>query len=246
MDLQNGKLSITARELVKDYGKRRVVNGVNLSLAAGEIVGLLGPNGAGKTTSFYMIMGLVPATAGNVFLGNVDITNLPMYRRSRMGIGYLPQEASVFRKLTVEENVMAVVETLDMPKKERKDYVLKMLDDLDLKRLSSQKAYTLSGGERRRLEITRALAVRPKFLLMDEPFSGVDPISVAEVQNIVLGLKAKGIGVLITDHNVRETLSIVDRAYLIHQGKVLSQGASEFLVNDEMSRKFYLGESFKM
>lgn len=246
MDLQNGKLSITARELVKDYGKRRVVNGVNLSLAAGEIVGLLGPNGAGKTTSFYMIMGLVPATAGNVFLGNVDITNLPMYRRSRMGIGYLPQEASVFRKLTVEENVMAVVETLDMPKKERKDYVLKMLDDLDLKRLSTQKAYTLSGGERRRLEITRALAVRPKFLLMDEPFSGVDPISVAEVQNIVLGLKAKGIGVLITDHNVRETLSIVDRAYLIHQGKVLSQGTSEFLVNDEMSRKFYLGESFKM
>lgn len=163
-----------------------------------------------------------------------------------MGIGYLPQEASVFRKLTVEENVMAVVETLDMPKKERKDYVLKMLDDLDLKRLSSQKAYTLSGGERRRLEITRALAVRPKFLLMDEPFSGVDPISVAEVQNIVLGLKAKGIGVLITDHNVRETLSIVDRAYLIHQGKVLSQGTSEFLVNDEISRKFYLGESFKM
>lgn len=246
MDLQNGKLSVTARELVKDYGKRRVVNGVNLNLAAGEIVGLLGPNGAGKTTSFYMIMGLVPATAGNVFLGNVDITNLPMYKRSRMGIGYLPQEASVFRKLTVEENVMAVVETLDMPKKERKDYVLKMLDDLDLKRLSSQKAYTLSGGERRRLEITRALAVRPKFLLMDEPFSGVDPISVAEVQNIVLGLKAKGIGVLITDHNVRETLSIVDRAYLIHQGKVLSQGTSDFLVNDEMSRKFYLGESFKM
>lgn len=244
--MQNGKLSVTARELVKDYGKRRVVNGVNLSLAAGEIVGLLGPNGAGKTTSFYMIMGLVPATAGNVFLGNTDITNLPMYRRSRMGIGYLPQEASVFRKLTVEENVMAVVETLDMPKKERKDYVLKMLDDLDLKRLSSQKAYTLSGGERRRLEITRALAVRPKFLLMDEPFSGVDPISVAEVQNIVLGLKAKGIGVLITDHNVRETLSIVDRAYLIHQGKVLSQGTSEFLVNDEVSRKFYLGESFKM
>ncbi len=246
MDLQNGKLSVTARELVKDYGKRRVVNGVNLNLVAGEVVGLLGPNGAGKTTSFYMIMGLVPATAGNVFLGNVDITNLPMYKRSRMGIGYLPQEASVFRKLTVEENVMAVVETLDMPKKDRKDYVLKLLEDLDLKRLGSQKAYTLSGGERRRLEITRALAVRPKFLLMDEPFSGVDPISVAEVQNIVLGLKAKGIGVLITDHNVRETLSIVDRAYLIHQGKVLSQGTSDFLVNDEMSRKFYLGESFKM
>ena len=244
--MENGKLSVNARELVKDYGKRRVVNGVNLSLAAGEIVGLLGPNGAGKTTSFYMIMGLVPATAGSVFLGNTEITNLPMYKRSRMGIGYLPQEASVFRKLTVEENVMAVVETLDLPKKERKEYVLKMLDELDMSRLAKQKAYTLSGGERRRLEITRALAVRPKFLLMDEPFSGVDPISVAEVQNIVLGLKAKGIGVLITDHNVRETLSIVDRAYLIHQGKVLSQGTSEFLVNDEMSRKFYLGESFKM
>ncbi|MBR4597455.1 MAG: LPS export ABC transporter ATP-binding protein [Opitutales bacterium] len=246
MDLENGKLSVNARELVKDYGKRRVVNGVNLSLASGEIVGLLGPNGAGKTTSFYMIMGLVPATGGSVFLGNTEITNLPMYKRSRMGIGYLPQEASVFRKLTVEENVMAVVETLDIPKKERKEYVLKMLDELDLSRLARQKAYTLSGGERRRLEITRALAVRPKFLLMDEPFSGVDPISVAEVQNIVLGLKAKGIGVLITDHNVRETLSIVDRAYLIHQGRVLSQGTSEFLVNDEMSRKFYLGESFKM
>ena len=239
-------MSVNARELVKDYGKRRVVNGVNLSLASGEIVGLLGPNGAGKTTSFYMIMGLVPATGGSVFLGNTEITNLPMYKRSRMGIGYLPQEASVFRKLTVEENVMAVVETLDIPKKERKEYVLKMLDELDLSRLARQKAYTLSGGERRRLEITRALAVRPKFLLMDEPFSGVDPISVAEVQNIVLGLKAKGIGVLITDHNVRETLSIVDRAYLIHQGRVLSQGTSEFLVNDEMSRKFYLGESFKM
>ncbi len=246
MDLQNEKLSISARELVKEYGKRRVVNGVNLNLKAGEVVGLLGPNGAGKTTSFYMIMGLVPVTSGCVFLGNEDITNVPMYKRARRGIGYLPQEPSVFRKLSVEENIMAVAETMDIPRRELKDYVLKMLDDLDLKRLAKQKAYTLSGGERRRLEITRALTVRPKFLLMDEPFSGVDPISVAEVQNIILGLKSKNIGVLITDHNVRETLSIVDRAYLIHEGKVLSQGTSEFLVNDELSRKFYLGDSFKM
>lgn len=246
MDLQNEKLSISARELVKEYGKRRVVNGVNLNLKAGEVVGLLGPNGAGKTTSFYMIMGLVPVTSGCVFLGNEDITNVPMYKRARRGIGYLPQEPSVFRKLSVEENIMAVAETMDIPRRELKDFVLKMLDDLELKRLAKQKAYTLSGGERRRLEITRALTVRPKFLLMDEPFSGVDPISVAEVQNIVLGLKSKNIGVLITDHNVRETLSIVDRAYLIHEGKVLSQGTSEFLVNDELSRKFYLGDSFKM
>lgn len=246
MDLQNEKLSISARELVKEYGKRRVVNGVNLNLKAGEVVGLLGPNGAGKTTSFYMIMGLVPVTSGCVFLGNEDITNVPMYKRARRGIGYLPQEPSVFRKLSVEENVMAVAETLDIPRKELKDFVLAMLDDLELTRLAKQKAYTLSGGERRRLEITRALTVRPKFLLMDEPFSGVDPISVAEVQNIILALKSKNIGVLITDHNVRETLSIVDRAYLIHEGKVLSQGTSEFLVNDELSRKFYLGDSFKM
>lgn len=246
MDLQNEKLSISARELVKEYGKRRVVNGVNLNLSAGEVVGLLGPNGAGKTTSFYMIMGLVPVTSGCVFLGNEDITNVPMYKRARRGIGYLPQEASIFRKLSVEENIMAVAETLPIPRKELKDFVLAMLDELELTKLAKQKAYTLSGGERRRLEITRALTVRPKFLLMDEPFSGVDPISVAEVQHIILSLKSKNIGVLITDHNVRETLSIVDRAYLIHEGKVLSQGTSDFLVNDELSRKFYLGDSFKM
>ncbi len=246
MDSQNGLLSISARNLVKEYGRRRVVNGVNLNLDAGEVVGLLGPNGAGKTTSFYMIMGLVPVTSGNVFLGSEDITDVAMYRRARMGIGYLPQEPSVFRKLSVEENVMAVAETLPLPRRELKDFVLAMLDELELTKLAKQKAYTLSGGERRRLEITRALTVRPKFLLMDEPFSGVDPISVAEVQNIILGLKSKNIGVLITDHNVRETLSIVDRAYLIHEGRVLCEGTSDFLVNDELSRKFYLGESFKM
>ena len=246
MDLDNGILSIKAENLVKEYGKRRVVNGVNLKLDAGEVVGLLGPNGAGKTTSFYMIMGLVPVTAGKVFLGGADITETPMYKRSRMGIGYLPQEASVFRKLSVFDNIKAVAETLDIPRKEIKDFVLSMLDELELTKLSDQMAYTLSGGERRRLEITRALTVRPKFLLMDEPFSGVDPISVAEVQAIILSLKSKGIGVLITDHNVRETLSIVDRAYLIHEGKVLCEGTSDFLVNDELSRKFYLGENFAM
>ena len=228
------------------YGRRRVVKGVNMELRAGEIVGLLGPNGAGKTTSFYMIVGLVPATEGKVFLDGADITEVPMYKRARMGIGYLPQEASVFRKLTVRQNILAVAEYLPIPKGELKDFVQSMLEELNLSHLADQPAFTLSGGERRRLEITRALTARPKFLLMDEPFSGVDPISVAEVQDIIRGLKSKNIGVLITDHNVRETLSIVDRAYLIHDGKVLCEGTSDFLVNDEQSRKFYLGENFSM
>ncbi len=246
MEFQNGKSSIRTENLVKEYGKRRVVKGVNIGLDAGEVVGLLGPNGAGKTTSFYMIVGLVPATEGRVFLDGCDITNVPMYKRARMGIGYLPQEASIFRKLTVYENILAVAETLPVPKSELKDFVWSMLEELGLEKLAKQKAFTLSGGERRRLEITRALTARPKFLLMDEPFSGVDPISVAEVQDIIRGLKAKNIGVLITDHNVRETLSIVDRAYLIHDGKVLCEGTSDFLVNDPQSRKFYLGENFTM
>ena len=219
---------------------------MNIGVEAGEVVGLLGPNGAGKTTSFYMIVGLVPATEGKVFLEDCDITNVPMYKRARMGIGYLPQEASIFRKLTVYENIYGVAETLPVPKSELKDFTMSMLEELGLEKLASQKAFTLSGGERRRLEITRALTARPKFLLMDEPFSGVDPISVAEVQEIIRGLKAKNIGVLITDHNVRETLSIVDRAYLIHDGKVLCEGTSDFLVNDPQSRKFYLGENFTM
>ncbi len=246
MEFQNGRSSIRTENLVKEYGKRRVVKGVNIGLDAGEVVGLLGPNGAGKTTSFYMIVGLVPATEGRVFLDGCDITNVPMYKRARMGIGYLPQEASIFRKLTVYENILAVAETLPVPKSELKDFVWSMLEELGLEKLAKQKAFTLSGGERRRLEITRALTARPKFLLMDEPFSGVDPISVAEVQDIIRGLKAKNIGVLITDHNVRETLSIVDRAYLIHDGKVLCEGTSDFLVNDPQSRKFYLGENFTM
>ena len=246
MDLKNETMSIRTENLVKEYGKRRVVKGVNISVSAGEIVGLLGPNGAGKTTSFYMIVGLVPATEGKVFLNGKDITEMPMYKRARNGIGYLPQEASIFRKLTVYENILGVAETLDIPRKELRDYSMNMLEELNLSHLANQKAFTLSGGERRRLEITRALTTKPDFLLMDEPFSGVDPISVAEVQEIVRGLKSRNIGVLITDHNVRETLSIVDRAYLICEGSVLCEGDSDFLVNDQKARKMYLGENFSM
>jgi lipopolysaccharide export system ATP-binding protein len=232
--------------LVKIYGKREVVKGVDVSVGAGEIVGLLGPNGAGKTTSFYMIVGLIPATRGRVFLAEEDITALPMYRRARRGIGYLPQEPSVFRKMTVRQNLEAVVETLPLKRRERREEVERLLAELELTPLAGQKAFTLSGGERRRLEITRALVTRPKFLLMDEPFSGVDPISVAEVQDIITGLKDKGIGVIVTDHNVRETLRIVDRAYLLHDGKILREGSSDFLVNDPESRRLYLGESFAL
>jgi len=237
---------IETRELIKEYGKRRVVSGVNVNISAGEIVGLLGPNGAGKTTTFYMVVGLVPATSGQVFLDAQDLTEMPMYQRARMGIGYLPQEASIFRKMTVEQNIRAVAETLPLNKAQRNDCVEEHLEELGLTHLAGQKAYTLSGGERRRLEISRALVTRPKFLLMDEPFSGVDPISVSEVQKIIIQLKERGIGVLITDHNVRETLRIVDRAYLLHQGSVLSEGVSDFLINDPKSREFYLGEDFNM
>ena len=237
---------IKTRDLAKDYGKRRVVDGVDLEIAAGEIVGLLGPNGAGKTTSFYMIVGLVPVSGGEVFLNEASLTDLPMYQRARLGMGYLPQEPSVFRKLTVEENIRAVVETLPLSKAEQSSRVEEHLAELGLTELANQKAFTLSGGERRRLEISRALVTRPKFLLMDEPFSGVDPISVSEVQKIIVQLKERGIGVLITDHNVRETLSIVDRAYLMHEGRVLSEGTSDFLINDPQSREFYLGEDFNI
>ena len=246
MEFQDGNSYIKTRNLVKQYGKRRVVKGVNIDLRAGEIVGLLGPNGAGKTTSFYMIVGLVPATEGEVFLDGADITEVPMYKRARMGIGYLPQEPSVFRKLTVRQNILAVAENLPIPKGELKDFVQSMLEELNLSHLADQPAFTLSGGERRRLEITRALTARPKFLLMDEPFSGVDPISVAEVQDIIRGLKAKNIGVLITDHNVRETLDITDRAYILHGGTVLMEGTPEEIVNNEEVRKVYLGDNFSM
>ena len=237
---------IETRGLIKDYGKRRVVNKVDVHVSAGEIVGLLGPNGAGKTTTFYMVVGLVPATEGKVFLNDDDLTDQPMYRRARLGIGYLPQEASVFRKMTVEQNIRAIAETMPFSKAQREDCVEQHLEDLGLTHLAEQKAYTLSGGERRRLEISRALVTNPKFILMDEPFSGVDPISVNEVQKIIVQLKEKGIGVLITDHNVRETLAIVDRAYLLHEGAILAEGSSEFLINDPGSREFYLGENFNM
>ncbi|MCX8488607.1 MAG: LPS export ABC transporter ATP-binding protein [Opitutales bacterium] len=237
---------IRAQALAKHYDAKVAVQDVSLALHAGEIVGLLGPNGAGKTTTFYMVVGLIPATHGRVFLDGRNVTGMPMWQRARNGVGYLPQEASIFRKLTVWENVMAVVETLDLNERERRDRTAQQLTDLGLEKLARQPAFTLSGGERRRLEIARALATNPRFLLMDEPFSGVDPISVAEVQSIIRKLKARGIGILITDHNVRETLSIVDRAYLIHQGRVLVSGTPSEIVNNPESRRHYLGESFKL
>ncbi len=237
---------ITTQELVRTYGARTVVAGVNLRFTAGEVVGLLGPNGAGKTTTFYMIVGLVPATSGRVCLDGVDITRLRMHQRARHGIGYLPQEASVFRKLTVEENILAIVEAVGVPRRERRARVQAHLEELNLGHVAKQKAFTLSGGERRRLEIARALVTRPKFLLMDEPFAAIDPISVAEVQKMILQLKSRGIGVVVTDHNVRETLRIVDRAYLLHQGRVLTEGSGDFLIRDEQARKFYLGEGFNL
>lgn len=237
---------LRAQALAKHFDAKAAVQDVSLALHGGEIVGLLGPNGAGKTTTFYMVVGLLPATHGRVFLDGRDITAMPMWRRARHGVGYLPQEASVFRKLTVWENVMAVVETLDLSPAERRDRTTQQLAELGLESLARQPAFTLSGGERRRLEIARALATRPRFLLMDEPFSGVDPISVSEVQAIMRKLQARGIGILITDHNVRETLAIVDRAYLIHQGRVLVSGTPSDIINNPESRRHYLGESFRL
>jgi len=238
--------SIVAEGLAKTYGQRTVVDGIDLKIGGGEVVGLLGPNGAGKTTTFYMVVGLVPATRGRVLLNGEEMTHLRMHQRARRGIGYLPQEASVFRKLTVEENIMAILEVSHVPRHERKGRMNDHLEELGLTQVARQKAYTLSGGERRRLEIARALVTKPHFLLMDEPFAAIDPISVAEVQRIILQLKKRGIGVVVTDHNVRETLRIVDRAYLIHKGRVLTEGSGEFLIRDEKARKFYLGEDFNL
>jgi lipopolysaccharide export system ATP-binding protein len=238
--------SIVTEGLAKTYGHRAVVDGVDLRMAGGEVVGLLGPNGAGKTTTFYMIVGLIPATKGRVLLNGEDITHLKMHQRARLGIGYLPQEPSVFRKLTVEENITAILEAVHVPRRERKDRLQQHIEELGLGQVARQKAYTLSGGERRRLEIARALVTRPHFLLMDEPFAAIDPISVADVQRIILQLKGRGIGVVVTDHNVRETLRIVDRGYLIHKGRLLSEGSSDFLIKDEKARKFYLGEDFDL
>ena len=237
---------IRTLDLVKRFGDREVVRKVNVEMATGEIVGLLGPNGAGKTTTFQAIVGLLKPTSGLIRLDDEDITSLPMFMRARKGIGYLPQETSVFRKLSVEDNLMAVAETLPLSLEEREERVQLHLHELGLEKLARVKAFTLSGGERRRLEISRALVTQPKFLLMDEPFGGIDPISVSEVQKIIRRLRDKGIGVLITDHNVCETLSIVDRAYLLHDGEVLVSGDSDTLLNDERSRKLYLGENFSV
>jgi len=237
---------IRTEKLVKSYRGRTVVNGVDINVRPGEIVGLLGPNGAGKTTTFYMVVGLIQPTAGDVWFKDRNVSKVPMYKRARMGLGYLSQEPSIFRKLTVQENVMAILETLPISGRERRDRLDFLLSELKISHLAKQRAYTLSGGERRRLEITRALVTNPSLILLDEPFSGVDPLAVYEVQEIIKDLRAKGLGVLITDHNVRETLAVVDRAYLMCEGKVLREGASSFLVNDEMSRELYLGPRFSM
>lgn len=237
---------LRARNLVKAYRGRCVVNGVNLHVGRGEIVGLLGPNGAGKTTSFYMIVGLVRPDRGSILFDGREVTRMPVYRRARQGIGYLAQEPSVFRKLTVEQNVMAILETLDLSRHERRLRLRQLLHDLGIEKVARQRAYTLSGGERRKLEITRALVTRPSMLMLDEPFSGVDPLAVHDIQEIIMDLRKRGLGILITDHNVRETLAVVDRAYLLYDGKVLREGASDFLINDDMSRELYLGRKFRM
>jgi lipopolysaccharide export system ATP-binding protein len=237
---------LRTEKLVKIYGGRAVVNGVDINLRRGEIVGLLGPNGAGKTTSFYMIVGLVRPNSGRVLFDGEDVTDRPMHQRARMGMGYLPQEESIFRKLTVAENIMAILETQPMSRKDRKQRCDELLTQFGIEHVAKQQALTLSGGEKRRLTIARSLVTNPSLLMLDEPFSGVDPIAVADVQQHVANLRDAGLGILITDHNVRETLSIVDRAYLIFEGKVVTQGTKEFLINDPVARRVYLGEGFQM
>lgn len=234
------------KDLSKSYNAREVVRGVDILVKRGEIVGLLGPNGAGKTTTFYMIVGVIPPNRGRIVFDNYDITNLPIHERCRFGISYLSQEASIFRKLTVEENISAILETLPIGKSERKRRLNSLLEELNIAHLRKSKSYTLSGGERRRLEITRALVTNPSFILLDEPFSGIDPIVVNEAQEIIKELKEKGLGILLTDHNVRETLSITDRAYLIAEGKILISGTANELINNAQARQVYLGEKFKM
>ncbi|MDQ6477792.1 MULTISPECIES: LPS export ABC transporter ATP-binding protein [Dyadobacter] len=237
---------LRTENLVKKYGARLVNNNVSYQVEQGEIVGLLGPNGAGKTTSFYMAVGLVKPNSGKVYLDDKDITDLPMYKRARLGLGYLAQEASVFRTLTVEENIRAVLEMTDMPKSAQKQKVEELLEEFHLQHVRKSKGMVLSGGERRRTEIARSLAVDPKFILLDEPFAGVDPIAVEDIQSIVAKLKTKNIGILITDHNVNETLSITDRAYLLFEGKILKQGSAEELAEDEQVRRVYLGQNFEL
>ena len=244
--IDNDSALLRTEGLVKVYYGRSVVNGVDINVKKGEIVGLLGPNGAGKTTSFYMIVGLVRPNGGSVHFQNADVTSMPMHQRARNGMGYLPQEESIFRKLTVEENILAILETTKATKKERKERCEELLTRFGIEHLAKNEALTLSGGEKRRLTIARSLVTNPSLLMLDEPFSGVDPIAVHDVQQIIQDLRAQGLAILITDHNVRETLNIVDRAYLIFEGRVESQGNKDFLLNDPISRKLYLGESFTM
>ena len=238
--------TLQGRDLTKSFSGRTVVRGVNIDVASGEVVGLLGPNGAGKTTTFSMVVGLVGPDSGRVTLDGQDVTDDPMYVRARKGIGYLPQEASIFRGLTVEENIAAILETLDLDRVERRVRLRDLLAELDLSRLAKSPAYTLSGGERRRVEITRALVISPKFMLLDEPFAGIDPIAVADIQKIIFHLKTRGIGVLITDHNVRETLKITDRAYIVHDGAIFRSGTPQSLADDEEVKRIYLGTDFRL
>jgi lipopolysaccharide export system ATP-binding protein len=238
--------TLKSEDLVKVYKKRAVVNKASVQVSKGEIVGLLGPNGAGKTTTFYMIVGMIKPDKGKVFLDDNEITNIPMYKRARMGIGYLPQEASVFRRLSVEENLLAVLEMIKLDPKARKEKCEELLEDLSITNIRKSKGYQLSGGERRRTEIARSLATDPSFILLDEPFAGVDPIAVEDIMNIVANLKNRGIGVLITDHNVHETLSIVDKGYILINGTIFKQGKAQELAEDSEVRKLYLGEKFKL
>ncbi len=244
--MSDALLTLRSENLVKIYRKRKVVNGVSIEVKQGEIVGLLGPNGAGKTTTFYMIIGFIKPESGRILIDQEDITRLPMYERARRGIGYLSQEPSIFRKLSVEQNIMAILEMQKIPQGEREERLDTLLNELDISYLAKNKAYTLSGGERRRVEITRALSTRPKFMLLDEPFSGIDPIAVEDIQKIINRLREKNLGILITDHNVRETLSITDRAYIMCDGEILKSGTAEFLASDAEARKIYLGEKFKL
>ncbi len=238
--------TLRTHDLTKTYGGRTVVRNVDLDVASGEVVGLLGPNGAGKTTTFYMVVGLTPPDAGCVLLNDEDVTNDPMYVRARKGIGYLPQEPSIFRGLSVEQNILAILETLDLDRAARKARAHELLEELNLTPLANARAYTLSGGERRRVEITRALVVSPQVMLLDEPFAGIDPIAVTDIQNIIFHLKSRGIGVLITDHNVRETLRITDRAYIVHDGLIFKSGTPAALAADEDVKQIYLGADFRL
>jgi len=246
MKEEKSRGSLKVKDLVKSYGKRVVVDRVNLEVNRGQVIGLLGPNGAGKTTTFYMIVGLIRAKEGQIFLDGKDITHEPMYIRARQGVNYLSQEPSVFRKLTVEENLLAIMEVIDMPAQERQSSLQSLLSELNIGHLAKQKAYSLSGGERRRLEITRAMITHPKFILLDEPFAGIDPMAINDIKHIVKGLKEKNLGILISDHNVRETLDVCDLAYIINNGEIIESGVPEKIATSEVVKSVYLGEDFNL